>query len=444
MRFDQPQLLVDVARDAHEQVFRIGVADLAGLRDRLANPLAERRQGGAHRLHMVAARENLRQIFGEGRGGSGHRRGAPRGAAERRDALRHVVDMELDRIVDGVEQRVQGDERGALHVPMGLLHLARKIGGGLPGGAGLSMIRLRDMHDHGHDGTGHGSNARRIFWALLLIGGFMIVEVIGGVISGSLALLADAAHMLVDTVALLFAWIAFRLSRRPADDARSYGYHRFPVLAAFANGISLIFIVGWIFVEAAGRLADPTAVLAGPMLVVAGIGLVVNIAAFAVLHGADRSNLNVRGALVHVLGDLLGSAAAVGAAVVILTTGWMPIDPLLSVLVGLLVLRSAWFLVRDAAHVLLEGTPARLDVREIGPDLVSHLAAVEDVHHVHAWSLSQERSLLTLHARIADGANPDTAIAAIQGRLKERFDIRHVTVQVELEGCTDEPVAAPG
>ncbi len=306
------------------------------------------------------------------------------------------------------------------------------------------MIPDRDMHSHTHVGAGQGGNARRIFWALLLTGGFMVVEVIGGVISGSLALLADAAHMLVDTVALLFAWIAFRVSRRPADRARTYGYHRFPVLAAFANGVGLFFIVAWIFVEAAGRLAAPSAVLAGPMLAVAGVGLAVNIAAFAILHGADRSNLNVRGALLHVLGDMLGSAAAVAAAVVILTTGWTPIDPLLSILVGLLVLRSAWFLVRDAAHVLLEGTPERLDVREIGPDLVAHLAVVEDVHHVHAWSLSQDRSLLTLHARIADGASPDAAVAAIQDRLAERFDIGHVTVQIELEGCTDEPVPAPG
>ncbi len=305
------------------------------------------------------------------------------------------------------------------------------------------MIGNHNMCGHGYAETGHGSNARSIFWALLLTGGFMFIEVIGGVISGSLALLADAAHMLVDTVALLFAWIAFRLSRRTADKARTYGYHRFPVLAAFTNGISLIFIVGWIFAEAAGRLVNPTEVLPGPMLAVAGLGLVVNVAAFAVLHGADRNNLNVRGALLHVLGDMLGSAAAVGAALIIMTTGWMPIDPLLSVLVGLLVLRSAWFLVKDAAHVLLEGVPRQLEVREIGPDLVSHIAVVEDVHHVHAWSLSQERSLLTLHARISEGANPDSATAEIQARLGKRFDISHVTVQIELEGCTDGSLHAP-
>ena len=306
-------------------------------------------------------------------------------------------------------------------------------------------------HTHGHHhahiggghGHGHGNNAQRIFWALLLTGGFVIAEVIGGVISGSLALLADAAHMLIDTVSLLFAWLAIRLSQRPADKARTYGYHRFPILAAFANGIGLVFIVIWIFAEAVDRLLDPTEVLAGPMLAVAGLGLAVNIAAFAVLRGADRTNLNVRGALLHVVGDMLASVAAIGAALIIMATGWMPIDPILSVLVGLLILRSAWLLVKDAAHVLLEGVPAALDVRDIGRDLVAHVAVVEDVHHVHAWSLSQDRSLLTLHARVTEGTNPDSAVAAIQARLEDRFDIRHVTVQIELEGCADAGVAAP-
>ena len=245
---------------------------------------------------------------------------------------------------------------------------------------------MDDTHNgHGHAGHAHGSNESRIFWALLLTAGFMLAEVAGGVISGSLALLADAAHMLIDSVSLFFAWLAFRLSHRPADRARTYGYHRFPVLAAFANGIGLAFICIWIFSEAVDRLLNPAEVLAGPMLAVAVLGLAVNIAAFAVLHGADRSNLNVRGALLHVWGDMLGSLAAIGAGLVIMTIGWMPIDPILSILVGLLVLRSAWFLVRDAAHVLLEGVPAQLDVHDIGRDLVSHVAVVEDVHHVHAW-----------------------------------------------------------
>jgi len=289
---------------------------------------------------------------------------------------------------------------------------------------------------HGHGGQ--ADNMRRIFWALVLTGGFMLAEIVGAVISGSLALLADAAHMLVDTVALLFAWIAFKLSGRPADRSRTYGYHRFPVLAAFTNGISLLFIVGWIFTEAADRLVNPTEVLAGPMLAVALLGLVVNVAAYRVLYGADRTNLNVRGALLHIWGDMLGSAVAAGAAVVIMTTGWMQIDPLLSILVGLIVLRSALTLLRDAAHILLEGVPRQLDVREIGPDLVANIAVVEDIHHVHAWSLSQERSLLTLHARIVRDANPDSAIADIHARLASHFGIRHVTVQIELGGCTDD------
>ena len=311
----------------------------------------------------------------------------------------------------------------------------------------MAGTRHSHGHEHGghsHAGHAHGSNETRIFWALLLTAGFMFAEVAGGVISGSLALLADAAHMLIDSVSLFFAWLAFRLSHRPADKARTYGYHRFPVLAAFANGIGLVFICIWIFGEAVDRLLNPTEVLASPMLAVAGLGLAINIAAFAVLHGADRNNLNVRGALLHVWSDMLGSVAAIGAALVIMTTGWMPIDPILSVLVGLLVLRSAWFLMRDAAHVLLEGVPQQLDVHDIGRDLVTHVAVVEDVHHVHAWSLSQERSLLTLHARVTEGTNPDSAVAAIQERLADRFDIRHVTVQIELEGCSDEAVTASG
>lgn len=300
-------------------------------------------------------------------------------------------------------------------------------------------------HGHSHIGPGQRRDARRLLLALLLTGGFMMAEVVGGIVSGSLALLADAAHMLIDTVSLLFAWIAFLLSRRPADQSRTYGYHRFPVLAAFSNGISLLFIIGWIFAEAVGRIIAPTVVLAGPMLVVAIVGLVVNIAAFAVLHGADRSNLNVRGALLHVLGDMLGSVAAVGAGITIKVTGWTLIDPILSVLVGFVVLRSAWSLTRDAAHVLLEGVPGHLNIQEIAQDLVSHVPVVEDVHHIHVWSLSQDRSLLTLHARVSEGAQQDQAIASIQGRLAERFAINHVTVQIELERCSDAlAVASPG
>ena len=300
--------------------------------------------------------------------------------------------------------------------------------------------RHGQQQGHGH---GHGINRSRVFIALCLTGSFMVIEAIGGILSGSLALLADAGHMLTDTVALFLTWLAFGLSTKPADHERTYGYHRFPILAAFTNGISMLFIVGWIFVEAVQRMYEPVEILAGPMLVVAVVGLLVNVAAAAVLFGADRDNLNVRGAFLHVLGDLLGSVAAIVAAIVILMSGWTLIDPLLSFLVGALILRNTWFLIRDSAHVLLEGTPAELDVREIGADLVENLDAIEDVHHIHAWSLAQDRSLLTLHARIGEGVHADAAIDAIHRRLAERFDVTHVTVQIEIESCVDHGVVAP-
>ncbi len=289
---------------------------------------------------------------------------------------------------------------------------------------------------HRHAET-HSNNIRRIRWALLLIGGFAAVEAVGGILSGSLALLADAAHMLVDTVSLLFAWIAFSMSRRPADRAHTYGYHRLPVLAAYTNGLLLVFLVGWIMFEAVDRFRNPAPILAGPMLAVAVLGLLVNIGAFSALHGADRHNLNVRGALLHVLGDILGSVAAISAAIVIMLSGWTPIDPLLSVFVGLVVLRSAWFLLRDASRILLEGAPPDMDVEEIRRDLVTAVDGVDEIHHVHAWSLSQERSLLTLHARMSGTAQADAVIAAIHSRLDGRFGIRHATVQVEAQACAD-------
>ena len=301
-------------------------------------------------------------------------------------------------------------------------------------------MTAQDKPGHGHGG---GNNRSRVLIALCLTGGFMFIEVIGGLLSGSLALLADAAHMLLDTVALFLTWLAFSLSGKPADRARTYGYHRFPILAAFTNGISLLFIVGWIFIEAVQRLLHPVEVLPGPMFAVATVGLLVNVAAAVVLYGAERDNLNIRGAFLHVMGDLLGSLAAVAASVVIMVSGWMLIDPILSVLVGVLILRSAWFLVRDAGHVLLEGAPARLDVQEIGSDLVGNLESIEDVHHVHAWSLAQDRTLLTLHARIGEGVDADAAINDVHRRLSERFGVNHATVQIEIESCVDDGPVVP-
>ena len=182
--------------------------------------------------------------------------------------------------------------------------------------------------DHGHTHA-DADNQRRVLWAMLLTSGFMLAEVVGGVVAGSLALLADAGHMLTDCASLALAWMAFRIGRRPHDARRTYGYHRFQVLAAFVNGLSLIAIVLWIAIEAVRRLLDPVEVLGGLMLVIAVLGLLVNLAAFWILHGGDRANLNIRGAALHVMGDLLGSVAAIVAALVIFWDGWVPIDPLL-------------------------------------------------------------------------------------------------------------------
>ncbi|MDX1541722.1 MAG: cation diffusion facilitator family transporter [Geminicoccaceae bacterium] len=296
---------------------------------------------------------------------------------------------------------------------------------------------MAKTHDHDHQ-TG---DERRVFFAMLLTGGFMLAEVVGGLIAGSLALLADAGHMLTDTAALALAFAAFRVARRGHDQKRTYGYHRFQVLAAFINGLTLILIVGGIAVEAVRRLAEPVEVEGGLMLVIAVAGLVVNIVAFAVLHRGSSENLNVQGAALHVLGDLLGSLAAIAAALVILWTGWMPIDPLLSILVALLIARSAWFLVRKSGHILLEGAPDWLDVGELRETLVEAVPEVRDVHHVHVWMLTSERPLMTLHAVIEGEADPIRCLQAIQRVLDDRYGIGHATVQIERGGCLDAPVA---
>jgi cobalt-zinc-cadmium efflux system protein len=213
------------------------------------------------------------------------------------------------------------------------------------------------------------------------------------------------------------------------------------VLAAFVNGLTLVLIVGWIAIEAIRRMLEPVEVLGGLMLVVALLGLLVNVVAFAILHGGDRHNLNIRGATLHVLADLLGSVAAVVAALVITWTGWMPIDPLLSLLVAALILRSAWLLVRKSAHILLEGAPDWLDADELRAALTAAVPAVRDVHHVHVWMLTTERPLLTLHARVSPDADPQATLDAIHRALADRFGIEHATVQIETtEVCA--PVTA--
>lgn len=295
---------------------------------------------------------------------------------------------------------------------------------------------------HGHSHAGHNhlhgiTDQRRIGWAFLIIAVFMIVEVAGGVISGSLALLADAGHMVSDAAALGFSWLAIHFGKRPATTQLSYGYKRLEILAAFVNGCALFVIAAWIVIEAVQRFASPVPVVGKTMLIVAFIGLAANIGAFLILHGGNRENLNMRGAWLHVMGDMLGSVAAIVAAVVILFTRWTPIDPLLSIFVALIILKSAWGIVKSSAHILLEGTPEGMNLIEIKADLEQNVTVIRDAHHIHAWSITGEQHLLTLHVRAAPGATSRDVVVAVKERLSERYGIVHVTVQVEDDDCVD-------
>ena len=211
-------------------------------------------------------------------------------------------------------------------------------------------------HSHGGHSHSHGTGDKtRVLIAACLTGGFMVAEAVGGLVTGSLALLADAGHMLSDTVSLVLAWYAFHLAGRAATARLTYGFDRVKTLVAYTNGLTIFAIGIWIVYEAWHRMSEPSPILGGPMLAIAVLGLLVNIGAFFVLHGGDRESLNMRGAILHVVGDLLGSVAAIVAAGIILLTGWYPIDPILSALVALLLFRSAWSLVRESGHMLLEG-----------------------------------------------------------------------------------------
>ena len=293
-------------------------------------------------------------------------------------------------------------------------------------------------HSHGHNRDHTSSNMRRVVIALVLTGTFMVVEVIGGILSGSLALLADAGHMFTDTIALGLAAVAFSVSKRPGDKNLTYGYQRFQILAAFVNGLSLLVIVGWILVEAVQRFITPSDVMGETMLVVASAGLVVNIIAFAVLHSGDKENLNIRGAALHVAGDLLGSVAAIIAAIVIIYSGWMAIDPILSIAVAMLILRSAWSLVRRSAHVLLEGAPEWLDVPAMQERIIAQMPQVAGVHHVHVWGLTPQDLMMTMHVRLSGKLdNPTSIIRQIKKIMLDEYGVGHSTIEIETDDCAD-------
>jgi cobalt-zinc-cadmium efflux system protein len=289
-------------------------------------------------------------------------------------------------------------------------------------------------HDHGIAGHGDAAGLGLAFW---LIGGFTVVEAVGGYWSGSLALLADAGHMFVDTLALALAYFAHRLASRPASESRSFGHSRVQVLAAFVNSLLLLAIVVAIIIEAVQRLMTPQPINAPLALGVALAGAAVNVLAAWLLHGQEH-DLNVRAAYLHVLSDLAGSGAAVLAALIVMTTGWLPADAWLSLVVTALIARGAWQLLRHSAHVLQEGAPLGFDAAGLASRLLATVPSVLDVHHVHAWSLTPRETLLTLHARMAPGADAATTLAALKRVLVAEYAITHSTIQLEASDCVDE------
>lgn len=292
----------------------------------------------------------------------------------------------------------------------------------------------RDGHHHHH---GIAQDARRLTAAFAVIFVFMIVEVVGGILSGSLALIADAGHMMTDAVALAFAAGAQWISRRPADGRRHFGYRRLQVIVAFVNGLALFALIGWIAIEALRRMFEPTPILSGPMLTVALLGLAANLVAFAILRRGAERNINVRGALLHVMGDLFGSVGAIVAAVVIATTGWTPIDPILSVAVAVLIGVSAWRLVRETFHILMEGAPAGIDTGVLKRVLTEEVPGVTDVHGVRISMLTSDEPRLTMHVCVDRLEIAEKVLVDVKRMLASRFAVSDATVQVETRRCPD-------
>ncbi len=264
----------------------------------------------------------------------------------------------------------------------------------------------------------------------------MLVELIAGLYTNALVLIADAGHMFLDATALGLSWWSVRISNRDPDHRLSYGYHRFQVLAAFINGLTLTALVVWIAIEAASRIATPEPMIPLPALGVAAVGFIVNVIAYRWLHSASR-NTNVRAAALHVLGDLLGSVAAMAAALAVYFFGWMYADPILSLLIVVILSRGAYRVLTDSAHILLEGVPKGVNLAEIKSTLCARIPTIIEIHHVHAWALTDEKHLLTLHALVDEQTQTQRVITDIKVVLNEHFGIDHSTIQIEQGPCPD-------
>jgi cation diffusion facilitator family transporter len=293
-------------------------------------------------------------------------------------------------------------------------------------------------HDHG---TAHGTVAAahrgRLAVVLALTGGVFVVEVVGALLSGSLALLADAAHMATDALGIGMALGAVTLAQRPARGRRTFGWQRIEVLAAVANGLLLIGVGAYVVIEAVRRIGDPPDIHAGWMLSVAGIGLVANVVSLAVLHAGQRESLNTRGAYLEVLGDALGSVAVIVAGVLIATTGWTGADVVASLAIGALVLPRAWSLLREALDVLLETAPRGVDLAQVREHMVS-VDGVLDVHDLHAWTITSGLPVLSAHVVVEDVVLADghggRVLDALCSCLGDHFDLEHCTFQLESPG----------
>lgn len=272
--------------------------------------------------------------------------------------------------------------------------------------------------------------ARRLGLVLVLVLGYLVVEVAAAILTNSLALLADAGHMLTDAAGISLALLAIWFAQRPATPEKSFGYYRVEIFAAIANAIILFGVAAYILYEAVQRLAAPPEVIAGPMLVVAVIGLVVNLVSLRLLHGGAQTSLNLRGAYLEVLGDLLGSVAVIVAAVVISLTGWTPIDPIASVVIAGLILPRTWTLLREAVDILLQATPRGVKLEEVRQHVLGAQGVI-DIHDLHAWTLTSGQNVVSLHAVMEPGADPAAVLDELCACLTDDFDMEHSTIQLE-------------
>lgn len=306
--------------------------------------------------------------------------------------------------------------------------------------------RHPDGHHHGHaHGHHHGQhlratgNRKGLAIALAITAGIMLLEWIGGLVTNSLALLSDAGHMLSDVAALALSLVAFHVAARPASPEKTYGFHRFEILAALVNGATLLAIAGWIVWEAAERLRHPPEVASGAMMAVAIVGLLANLASARALmaKGDVRHNVNLRSAYLHVIGDALGSAGAILAGLAMLLFDWYAADPLISVFVALLIVRGAWAVVRQSVHILMEGTPAAIDRHAVHRALCS-IEGVRDVHDLHIWTITSGFDSLSCHLLVAEGTDCQRVLQQAIRLVEQRFGIPHATIQVETPAIRHE------